>query len=360
MKDELHFEEFLIERIDLRFKTPARTSRNTLHSKPSWILRVRDKNGKWGWGECSVIPGLSLDQIESIERFLNHCKDSKHMNLSTIPNDLPAVRFALEMVQLSLHSEESGVFYEGPFVNGKSSIDINGLIWMDTPEAMLQQGMDLAEAGFQTLKMKVGTLPFDTEMGWLRELRQTLGDEVVLRCDANGAFSKEEKSWTPLRKLEALAQLDFHSIEQPLKQDDWEGLASLCSQSPIPIGLDESLIEILPADRVELLDRIAPQFLILKPSLIGGFEASQHWVDLADERGIGWWATSALESNLGLYAIAQWVSDGVRSDKNTLHQGLGTGALFTNNLPSSMKVDRGKLTNERKMGWNAIEHQLRL
>lgn len=359
MKDELRYEEFLVEKIDLQFKTPARTSRNTLHSKPSWVLRVRDKNGKWGWGECSIIPGLSLDRVESIEHFFNHCKDVNHLNLSAIPNDLPAVRFALEMVQLSMHSDELGVFYDGAFVSGSSPIDINGLIWMDSPEAMLQQGTDLVEAGFRTLKMKVGTLPFDTEMGWLRELRESLGSEVVLRCDANGAFSKEEKSWTPMKKLEALAQLDFHSIEQPLQQDDWEGLASLCSQSPIPIGLDESLIGVLPADRISLIDRIAPQYLILKPSLIGGFEASQHWVDLADERGIGWWATSALESNLGLYAIAQWVSDGVRSDNNTLHQGLGTGGLFTNNLPSSMKVDQGKLSNYPNADGNYFESEVR-
>ena len=155
-------------------------------------------------------------------------------------------------------------------------------------------------------------------------LAQRSWPDVVLRTDANGAFSKDESGWTPLQKLEALANLDFHSIEQPLHPSDVSGLSALCAASPLPIALDESLIGVRGREsKTELLDAFRPQFVILKPSLLGGFAESQEWVDLAEERGMGWWATSALESNLGLYAIAQWAKNGVRTRNPLLLQGLG-------------------------------------
>ena len=332
-----------VKRVDLRFIKPARTSRDTLLSKPSWIIRAMDLEGRIGWGECSLILGLSPESEEAVELFFEECRELQSLSLDDVPSDMPAVHMAVEMVLLSLSHEDPLAYFPGSFSNGSQFIEMNGLIWMDTPEGMLSQAQQLRDSGFETLKMKVGSMPFDAEWGWLRELRQEVSNRCVLRCDANGAFSKFESRWTPMKKLEALAALEFHSIEQPLRPEDVDGLARLCADSPLPIALDESLIGVEESHREALLDAICPQFLILKPSLVGGFRVSQQWVHLAESRGVGWWATSALESNLGLTAIAQWVGDGVQTATPKLPQGLGTGALFENNLESSMEVAAGQL-----------------
>ena len=344
-------------RRDLRFRAPARTSRDTLHEKPSWFIRVRDQAGREGWGECSIIPGLSLDQASGIDAFFDRCVATRSLDLAKVPDDLPAVRFAIESALRSLASEEDLTYFPGAFRQGTARIPMNGLIWMEEPDGMLRQAKRLVDAGFETLKMKVGALPFDQEYGWLRELREETGASTTLRCDANGAFSEEENRWPVMKKLEALADLGFHSIEQPLRPSERSQLAYLCAESPLPIGLDESLIGVNGEDKVTLLNDIKPQFLILKPSLLGGFGRSQNWVDLAEERGINWWATSALESNLGLYAIAQWVCDGVKTQWPLLPQGLGTGGLFENNVPGSMQIGLGELTNQAHFGtaWDALD-----
>ncbi len=337
---------------NLAFRRPAKTSRDTLTHKPSWFIKLTDETGRQGWGECSIIPGLSLDEPAAIEAFLSEAQSHPPQHVEEIPESLPAVQFAFEMALNGLHNAHELGFFPGSFAEGKSPIDINGLIWMADAEDMMGQAKHLLSRGFTTLKMKVGTLPFEAELEWLSALRKEAGPQVVFRIDANGAFSKAESGWTPLQKLEALAELDFHSIEQPLHPNDVIGLSALCDSSPIPIALDESLIGVRGRERkAALLEAIRPQFVILKPSLLGGFTESQEWVDLAEERGMGWWATSALESNLGLYAIAQWAKNGVRTEHPLMLQGLGTGGLFTNNVPGSLEVQGGQLINHPGGQW---------
>ncbi len=337
---------------NLAFKRPAKTSRDTLLHKPSWFIKLTDDQGREGWGECSIIPGLSVDEPVAIESYLSEAAALPPQQAGEIPTTLPAVQFAFEMALNGLRNGHELNFFPGAFSEGTSPIDINGLIWMADPEGMLNQARHLLKNGFTTLKMKVGTLPFDAELEWLSALRKEAGQDVVLRTDANGAFSRIESGWTPLRKLEALADLEFHSIEQPLHPSDLSGLAELCACSPLPIALDESLIGVRGREhKAALLDAVQPNFIIIKPSLIGGFVEGQDWVYLAEDRGIGWWATSALESNLGLYAIAQWAKDGVRTRHPLLLQGLGTGGLFTNNIPGPLQVEAGKLINRTGGQW---------
>lgn len=352
MTDSLRTISVQVMRRDLLFEVPARTSRNTLLSKPSWLIRLTDESGQEGWGECSIIPGLSLDTEASVEAYFAAAIANPPMSPNDIPPALPAVRFAFEMAWNAMQNGGPLRFFPGRFERCERPIGINGLIWMADPEGLLRQAKSLLSRGFSTLKMKVGSMAFDEELDWLRTLRKEAGSDVVLRCDANGAFSKPEPGWTPLQKLEALAQLNFHSIEQPLVASDAQGLAQLCTESPLPIALDESLIGIHASEeRANLLDAIRPHFLVLKPSMVGGFRSSQEWVDLAEQRGIGWWATSALESNIGLYAIAQWVQDGVRTKHPLMLQGLGTGSLYTNNIPGTMEVAEGQLINHADWTW---------
>ncbi|MBN30873.1 MAG: o-succinylbenzoate synthase [Crocinitomicaceae bacterium] len=337
---------------NLEFKRPAKTSRNILHNKPSWFIKLSDEQGHEGWGECSIIPGLSMDRAIEIETYLARVSANPPQRAEDIPASLPAVQFAFEMAMNGLRNENDLQFFPGNFAEGVSTIAINGLIWMADAEDMLEQARYLLRNGFTTLKMKVGSMPFDAELEWLSALRNEAGADVVLRTDANGAFSKIEPGWTTLRKLEVLADLNFHSIEQPLNSSDVEGLADLSANSPLPIALDESLIGVRGVQqKAALLDTIRPQFVVLKPSLLGGFAECQEWVDLAEDRELGWWATSALESNLGLYAIAQWAKDGVKTRQPILVQGLGTGGLFTNNIPGSLFAEAGKLINRVGHHW---------
>ena len=344
---------------ELQFKTPARTSRDTLVSKPSWYVCLTDEQGRSGWGECSLILGLSPDDPRAVDAYFDALVDAPHRANEPISDALPAVRFSMEMAWKGLINGHPLHFFPGSFEACERSIPINGLIWMAEPDALLDQARSLLERGFTTLKMKVGSMPFDAELDWLKALREEAGPEVVLRTDANGAFSKPEKGWTPMRKLEALAELGFHSIEQPLVPKEQNALKALCDQSPLPIALDESLIGVGTAsEKAALLDAIGPHYVVLKPSLLGGFGSSQEWVNAAEERGIGWWATSALESNLGLYAIAQWVQDGVQTAHPLMLQGLGTGGLFTNNIPGTMEVASGYLHNRPERHWPEFHETL--
>lgn len=355
MKDRHAIQSVRYFKRELQFKTPAKTSRDTLVSKPSWYVCLTDNHGHSGWGECSLILGLSPDNPQAVEAYFDGLVESPHRASEPVPAGLPAVRFAMEMAWNGLVNGHPLRFFPGSFESCEQAIAINGLIWMADPEALLEQARGLLGRGFTTLKMKVGSMPFDAELDWLKALREEAGPEVVLRTDANGAFSKPEKGWTPMRKLEALAELGFHSIEQPLAPTEQEALSDLCKRSPLPIALDESLIGVGSAKEKEaLLNTIRPQYLVLKPSLLGGFRSSQEWIDAAEARGIGWWATSALESNLGLYAIAQWVQDGVRTAHPLMLQGLGTGGLFTNNIPGTMEVASGYLHNRPERQWSEL------
>lgn len=341
-------------RFEMKFKKPAKTSRGTLLTKPSWLIRLRDVTGACGWGECSIIPGLSMDEPAEIEAHLLDIQQRREVVFEEVPLALPALRFAIEMALADLKTRQSFAPFDGSFAQGQSRIEINGLMWMDDPKGLLDQAATLLKSGFKTLKAKVGSMPFEQELEWMRALR-AIAPEVTFRVDANGAFSQPESGWTPLKKLESLAEIGLHSIEQPLHPSDKRGLAELCKVSPVPIALDESLIGVPVEAQGALLDAIDPDFLVLKPSLLGGFVASQHWIQQAEQRDMGWWVTSALETNMGLNAIAQWTANGIQSRAPLLPQGLGTGGLFTNNIPAPLEVSEGYLSTRGVQNWEAPE-----
>jgi len=330
----------------LAFRTPAQTSRDTLTHKPTWFLVAEDARGRIGVGECSLIPGLSLESELAARETLQRVAASGCLDAMSVSADLPAVRFAVETAAWDLHEGGRGVVAESSFSRGERAIDINGLVWMGPVEGMLSQFEDLVRRGFTTLKCKVGAHDWNAELRMLKHVRERCPSrDFTLRVDANGAFSALSLDETRSR-LEALADLEIHSIEQPLKPHDRDGLAELCEENLLPIALDESLIGVHAlTDRMRLLDHVRPQHLVLKPSLIGGLDAATVWSRLAEQRGMGWWATSALESNIGLSAIAQWVAvqPALSGESAPLPQGLGTGGLFTNNVPSNLEVHDGTL-----------------
>ena len=331
----------------LTFRTPAMTSRDTLTEKPTWFLVAEDSQGRIGVGECSLIPGLSLELPSEAEAALRRVASSGCLDTMAVPASCPAVRFAVETAAWDLHGGGRGVIAESAFAAGEQPIDINGLVWMASTEHMLGQFERLAKQGFTTLKCKVGALDWHEELNMLHQVReQCPADAFTLRVDANGAFSKVGMDETQ-RRLESLANLDVHSIEQPLVPSDRDGLAALCEANVLPIALDESLIGVHAlTERMRLLDHVRPQHLVLKPSLLGGLDSATVWSRLAEQRGIGWWVTSALESNVGLAAIAQWVAvqPALHDPKTAVPQGLGTGGLFTNNVSGNLSVQKGTLT----------------
>ena len=337
----------------LKFNRPARTSRDVLTSKPTFFLLADHPDGRFGCGECSLIPGLSPESEEMAMKALQDVVKSRVLDPDSIPSQLPAVRFAVEMALMDLVSGGKQRLVDNTFARRETSILINGLIWMNEPQQMAQQAANLIQRGFKTLKMKIGIRPFSEELAWLKVVRDLapLSAGFTLRVDANGAFSRKDTDWTPLQKLEKLADLGIHSIEQPLVASDLIGLAKLCRESPLPVALDESLIGVLDADQDRLLDSIRPQYLILKPSLIGGLDAAQTWVDKALNYGMGWWATSALESNVGLNAIAQWTASLLEDEETPLPQGLGTGGLFSNNINSPLVIEGERLRLDVDSHW---------
>ena len=330
----------------LVFKLPAQTSRNTLRDKPTWFLVAEDDQGRVGVGECSLILGLSPETEEVARTMLHDIAAKGMLDAMAVPASCPAVRFAVETAAWDLARGGTGSIATSPFSRGAQGIDINGLVWMGDTESMRTQFENLVQQGFTTLKCKVGALDWGQEHAVLLEFRDRCpAEEFTLRVDANGAFSKLSSDETA-RRLEALARLDVHSIEQPLMPSDRDGLAELAERPVVPIALDESLIGVTSlSDRMRLLDHIRPQHLVLKPSLVGGLDGATVWSKLAEQRDMGWWVTSALESNVGLSAIAQWVAlqPAVSDATLPLPQGLGTGGLFTNNIPGKLDVRQGKL-----------------
>lgn len=322
---------------DLAFIQAARTSRNTLLSKPSYFIRLTDSStGKEGWGECSLIPGLSIDSQEAIERELQTLAISPDIaRLEAYKNPkLPALQFAFETLLASFRAQYAFTLFDSPFARGAAGIAINGLIWMADDNHILEQMQARSNEGFRILKMKIGAQDFNAELNLLSRIREHFpAQRFELRLDANGAFDPQKA----LRQLEQLARFDIHSIEQPIRQGQHTAMATLCKESPIPIAIDEELIAVEP--NTDLLEKLSPSYLILKPSLIGGLAVSRKWSELAAEQNIGWWATSALESNIGLNAIAQWCA----VQNNPLPQGLGTGRLFSNNIPSPLEVRNAEL-----------------
>ena len=361
----------------LHFKQPAGTSRGVYTDRRIWLLRASDGFAV-GTGECALLPDLSCDALppeqyvkvlrrfcDEVERRWNtggqslcHSLYCSHEGQSPSDPDLrdyPSMLFGLETALLSLEraiapettaEQDSSLFtlhsslFDTPFSRGEVGIPINGLVWMGTFEEMSQRIDQKLAQGFRCVKLKIGAINFDDELSLLKQIRRRFGpSDVELRVDANGAFAPDEA----LGKLEQLSHYALHSIEQPIRAGQWEQMAALCRQSPLPIALDEELIGINAPDRKrELLDTIRPAYIILKPSLHGGMAGCREWIAEARDRAIGSWITSALESNVGLNAIAQFCSD-VYGDHIMMPQGLGTGQLFTDNIDMGLEIRGDKL-----------------
>lgn len=334
-----------------RFRKPSGTSRGVLLDKNSWFIVIYNNQepNKKGVGECSIIRKLSIDDRPDFKQKLLKVVNSIHNYsywLNEGLNEFPSIKFGLETALKDLNAETSGILFPSKFTSGEKSIPINGLIWMGDTENMYQQVKEKVETGFNCIKIKIGTINFEDELMLLKRIRMDFSErDLELRVDANGAFKPDDA----LEKLEKLSVYNLHSIEQPIKQNQWEEMARLCEVSPVPIALDEELIGIYQQGKLqEMLDAIQPQYIILKPSLIGGLQKSELFIKEAEKREIGWWITSALESNLGLNAITQWAY----TLNNKMYQGLGTGQLFTNNIPSPLNIKNARLNYGDNNKWN--------
>ena len=333
---------------NLLFKRAGGTSRGVLTEKETWYIFLEDGD-HWGIGEVGLFRGLSAEDQPDFEQQLRKSCQLIEKGLDSLlayNAQFPSIQFGLEQAFRSLKSEDPFVHFNSSFCQKEEPIPINGLIWMGGAEFMKEQIEEKLAQGFTCLKLKIGALDFDQELSILREIRTRFTqEELEIRVDANGAFSSE----TALEKLKQLSELQLHSIEQPIKAGQESRMANICEKSALPIALDEELIGVFEVEQKrELLDKIQPDYIILKPSLIGGWSGSDQWIQLAEERGIGWWITSALESNIGLNAIAQYTFH----KKVDIPQGLGTGGLFTNNWTSPLEVSEGNLYYRKGLSWN--------
>ncbi len=331
----------------LNFKRPSGTSRGVLKTKETWFIKIEDDTG-FGIGECGILRGLSLDDVPEFENQLKWACENINLGFNYLSEQLklfPSIKFGLEMAFKSLNSQNPFYLFDTDFYKHQQGITINGLIWMGDKSFMFEQIKAKLDQGFSCIKLKIGAIDFQAELELLAYLRSKFSAEVLeLRVDANGAFNPDHA----LQKLEKLSQFNLHSIEQPIKQNQWQAMRELCENTPLPIALDEELIEVVDTThRAKLLDKVKPQYIILKPSLVGGFSDSSEWIKLAENRKIGWWITSALESDIGLNAIAQYAST-FQLDKP---QGLGTGSLYTNNITSPLEVKGEKLFYNSKLKW---------
>ncbi len=345
----------------LVFRFDAGTSRGVLKEKTSWFIKIwrKDEPEVYGLGECGPLPGLSPDHKPFLEKEIRKAlevvtgwddvpprKKAGEVVRALVPSYLPALAFAMETALLDLASGGRRQIVENDFVRGRKQIPINGLIWMGEKEFMLQQIREKLDEGYDCIKIKVGALDLKTELALLKYIRtQYPAGTVTLRLDANGAFQPEKA----LEILEKFAVYDIHSIEQPIRAGLWREMRRLCRDSPIPIALDEELIGISGSrQQLKLLKDIKPQYVVLKPTLLGGLSATGGWVKHAESSGIDWWITSALESNIGLNAIAQYTAD----FQTSLHQGLGTGQLYHNNVPGPLYILKGHLGCDPAKGWD--------
>lgn len=336
----------------LRFREPATTSRAVMLVKETFFLRVADPvrhPGAWGLGECALFRGLSADDTPDFaDRLAALCADiARHGPLATVPADSSALRFGLETALADLRNGAALTPWPGPWPRGQAEIPINGLVWMGPRDAMARRIAEKLDAGFRCIKLKIGALDFADELALIQALRDRFSPALLeLRLDANGAFDPADA----LHRLRELAPFAIHSIEQPIRAGQPEAMAEICARSPIPIALDEELIGCRPAaDKRRLLRTIRPQYIVLKPSLCGGFADADEWAAIADDLAIGWWATSALESDIGLNAIAQWRA--AHPHPIDRPQGLGTGRLFTNNIPSPLRLHRQALRADPALPW---------
>ena len=330
----------------LNFKRHSGTSRGVLRQKESYFIELR-KGTQVGIGECGLLRGLSIDDVPEYEDQLTTvCAAlTQEKDTTALCENFPSIQMGVEMALRSLDSKTPFSLFPSGFSEGKEPIPINGLVWMGSLDFMREQVFEKIAAGFDCIKLKIGALDFGKECQLLADIRAHYSaKELTIRVDANGAFSPTEAQ----SKLQILAGFDLHSIEQPIAAGQQNEHAKLCANTPIPIALDEELIGVKSLKaKAQLLDNLKPQFIILKPSLLGGFAASESWIRLAEERNIGWWVTSALESNIGLNAIAQWCA----TLNTTTPQGLGTGSLFTNNISSPLVVEKGVLRYDNILTW---------
>lgn len=354
----MHFLPFKIRVVPrtLKFKQPAGTSRGVYYDRKVWYIVITSTDPQirfTGLGECAPLYDLSCDYDSNYEERLREvCAEvERTQNLDSKKwRYLPSMLFGLQSAFRSAAGSIAGDYlklYPSSFTRGERGIAINGLVWMGTYDEMCQRMEQKLEQGFRCVKLKIGAIDFEDELSLIKQIRSRYSKDVVeLRVDANGGFTPDEAPY----KLEALARYDIHSIEQPIKQGQWNEMGHLCSNTPLPIALDEELIGINDFEqKIDLLDTIRPQYIVLKPTLHGAFTGAGEWMSLAKERGIGYWTTSALESNVGLNAIAQWCA--AIDESTTLPQGLGTGQLFVENF------DKAPLHIERDCLWYGSKEQ---
>ncbi|ADR20701.1 o-succinylbenzoate synthase [Marivirga tractuosa] len=350
-----------IQRHTLQFKFEAGTSRGTLKEKDSWYLKLFSENKLIGIGEAGPLKGLSIEPLDQMETELEKvCEQLIGMQIPKSMDEVfemaqdvstegfPSIRFAVETALLdALHGGKKLIF-DTPFYQGKERIPINGLIWMGSEDFMKKQIREKLEAGFDCIKMKIGAIDFETELKLLKSIRAKYSkNEITLRVDANGAFLPDEA----ISKLTQLAEMDLHSIEQPIKAGQVKEMAKLCAATPLPIALDEELIGVNAyEDKIKLLKQTQPQYIILKPSLIGGIQSTLEWIKVAESLKIGWWMTSMLESNIGLNAICQLAS----YLKVKMPQGLGTGQLYHNNIASPISIANGETFYDVVKKWEEL------
>jgi o-succinylbenzoate synthase len=327
------------QKYQLIFKRPAGTSRGVLHTKDTYFIKL-ENNGKTGYGEAALFRGLSADDVPDYEKKLQWAIENISMQKDALYNQLKnysSIIFGLEQAFASLQAQKSHILFPSMFTEGKDTISINGLIWMGDKDFMLRQIKEKLKSGFTVIKLKIGAIDFQDELNLLKYIRKEFkADEIEIRVDANGAFPVS----VALEKLKRLSEFEIHSIEQPIKAGQLEIMAELCQKTPVPIALDEELIGYHHLfDKKQFLQKIKPQYIILKPALHGGFTGTKTWIKAARELKIGWWITSALESNVGLNALAQFTY----MQQVNRPQGLGTGSLFTNNFTSPLFIRNGSL-----------------
>lgn len=337
------------QKYTLDFKRPSGTSRGILTQKETWFL-VLEKDGKTGIGECGILRGLSADDRPDYEEKLQWVCEHISLGEKLLWESLlefPSIQFGVEMAFRSLASESPFLLFPSEFTSGEKSIPINGLVWMGDEEFMKRQIEEKITEGFTCIKLKIGAIEFEKELRLLEFIRENFTPEQIeIRVDANGAFSETEA----LCKINQLSGFQIHSIEQPIQKKQHDTMSFLCKNTNLPIALDEELIGVFSfVEKEALLQKIKPKYIILKPSFIGGFRGSDEWIFLAEKYKIGWWITSALESNIGLNAIAQYTF----LKQNPMPQGLGTGVLFTNNFDCPLEVKKGRLFYNAARLWDA-------
>ena len=332
----------------LNFKNPSGTSRGILTTKETWFI-ILENNNKKGIGECGLLRGLSVDDVPNYEQKIIWACHNIDKGFDWLWQELleyPSIQFGLETAFKSLAGDDPFLLFPSNFTDSHHKMLINGLVWMGSESFMKTQIEQKIKQGFKCIKLKIGALNFDVELGLIQFIRNHFSaQEIEIRVDANGAFSASDA----LQKLKKLADFNLHSIEQPIAKNQVIEMQTLCKTTPLPIALDEELIGVFDIkDKEALIATIRPQFIILKPSFIGGFKGTLQWISIAEKYNVKWWVTSALESNIGLNAIAQWTY----LQNNLLPQGLGTGGLYTNNFDCPLEVVDGFLQYNQKLKWN--------